>query len=93
MTASEKAKLAIRNADYKTIKEFAKTANIPYQTMARILSSDDAFWNTSAKNIFEICMSLDLSIDYFFEDLSIFNDKMVLTSKKKEMQLIKNIEK
>ena len=65
----EKLKSAITDAGYKSTRDFAKAAGIQYTTMIRILSSDKDFWGTSALNLFNICQCLNLSIDFFSDEI------------------------
>ena len=87
MAICEKLKAVIADAGYKNIKDFAIAAKIPYQTMNRVISSDEAFWSTSTRNFFRICMALHLSIDFFCDESCAMENGLLL-SDPKEIRLV-----
>ena len=80
----EKLKSAITDAGYATVSDFAKNAGIPYTTVRRMLSSDEDFGGTSAQNLFKVCKCLNLSIDFFSDEIP----KSMHLRDPKEIQII-----
>lgn len=80
----EKLKSAITDAGYASVIDFAKNAEIPYTTVRRMLSSDKDFWGTSAHNLFRVCQCLNLSIDFFSDEIP----REMHLRDPKEMQII-----
>lgn len=67
-TANVILKELIKEKNFQNVDAFAKQAQIPYRTIARMLKSEYDFWHTTAHNLYKVCKTLDVPVEIFFEE-------------------------